>query len=457
MYRSCLRLSTRPARRSTSRWCESVGPGTSTASWISLTETSRLARARKKKTCSRVKWARALRSSTWLSLASSLASGSVGAPSSQASSRSRSSGRLRRRWSDGSPVSAGRSPSNHAEMPKPLLDRFTFFGRAGADAEQFAHQSACDQLHEDEIGHGDSAEEHEVRAREWHEAERSGQRGEGQDHADQHHEHRGHRQREARPAAQGIASGPDDEEDERLGRERLDEPTRLEQSFGGAKDPQQHPKREEVVDRADGPDHHHEPLDDPDVPPLRGPDEFFVDIVGGDGDLGEIVEEVVEQDLGRQHRQEGQEEERTRHAEHVAEVRAGPHQQVLHHVAEGPAALENSGVEDVQVAFKQDDVGSVLGDVDGGRDGHADVRRVDGRRVVDAVAQEADDVVATLEREDDAVFLRGGDAGEDGRLLSYRGESAVGHALDLVATDDAGTVEADVTAEVLGDKLVVAG
>src|SRR5213596_785035 len=133
MYRSCLRLSTRPARRSTSRWCESVGPGTSTASWISLTETSRLARARKKKTCSRVKWARALRSSTWLSLASSLASGSVGAPSSQASSRSRSSGRLRRRWSDGSPVSAGRSPSNHAEMPKRLFDRLTLFGRARID------------------------------------------------------------------------------------------------------------------------------------------------------------------------------------------------------------------------------------------------------------------------------------------------------------------------------------
>src|SRR5437667_12336320 len=76
MYRSCLRLSTRPARRSTSRWCESVGPGTSTASWISLTETSPLGRARKKKTCNRVKWASALRASTWLSLASSLASGS---------------------------------------------------------------------------------------------------------------------------------------------------------------------------------------------------------------------------------------------------------------------------------------------------------------------------------------------------------------------------------------------
>jgi Double zinc ribbon len=167
------------------------------------------------------------------------------------------------------------------------------------------------------------------------------------------------------------------------------------------------PVRERMVDRADGPDHHHEPPDDPDVPPLLGPDECIVDVVGGDRDLGEIVEEVVEQDLRRQHRQERQEEERARHAEHVAKVRAGPHQQVLHHVAEGPPALKNSGVEDAEVALEQDDVGSVLGDVDGGRDGHADVRGVDGRRVVDAVAQEADDVVATLEGEDDAVLLRG--------------------------------------------------
>jgi hypothetical protein len=64
-------------------------------------------------------------------------------------------------------------------------------------------------------------------------------------------------------------------------------------------------------------------------------------------------------------------------------------------------------MEDAQVPLEQDDVGRILGDVDGGRDGDADVCRVDGGRVVDAVTQEADDVVATLEGEDDPVFLRG--------------------------------------------------
>src|SRR5882672_5312618 len=76
MYRSSLRLSTRPARRSRSRWCDRVGPGISTSAWISPTDISRPARTRKKKTWSRLRWARALNASACSSLASSWASGS---------------------------------------------------------------------------------------------------------------------------------------------------------------------------------------------------------------------------------------------------------------------------------------------------------------------------------------------------------------------------------------------
>jgi transposase InsO family protein len=41
-------------------------------------------------------------------------------------------------------------------------------------------------------------------------------------------------------------------------------------------------------------------------------------------------------------------------------------------------------------------------------------------------------------------------------VLRYLSERAVGHALDLVATEDARTVEANLVADVLGDQLVVA-
>jgi hypothetical protein len=76
-----------------------------------------------------------------------------------------------------------------------------------------------------------------------------------------------------------------------------------------------------------------------------------------DRDLGEIVEEVVEEDLPRQHRQEGEEQHRARHAEHVAEVRAGAHQEVLHDVRKGLPALEDALVEDAQAALAEQDVG----------------------------------------------------------------------------------------------------
>src|SRR5438128_7763221 len=67
MYRSSFRLSTSPARRRMSRWWDRVGPGISTASWISPTDSAFPAFTRTKKTWSRLRCARALKASTWLS------------------------------------------------------------------------------------------------------------------------------------------------------------------------------------------------------------------------------------------------------------------------------------------------------------------------------------------------------------------------------------------------------
>ena len=115
---------------------------------------------------------------------------------------------------------------------------------------------------------------------------------------------------------------------------------------------------------------------------------LLVDVVGGDGQLAGVVEQVVEQDLRRQHRQERQEQRRAGGAEHVAEVARRPHQHVLDGVGEDPAALGDAVGEHVEVLLQQDDVGGVLGDVGAGVDRDADVGGVQGERVVDAVAEE---------------------------------------------------------------------
>ena len=111
-----------------------------------------------------------------------------------------------------------------------------------------------------------------------------------------------------------------------------------------------------------------------------------------------------------------------------------------------------------QAGLEQDDVGGVARDVDGAGDRDADVGGVQRRRVVDAVAEEADDVAAALERQDDAVLLRGRDAREHASSARRRGASA-GSLMRSSSPPSTicADVEADLRADVARDQLVVAG
>ena len=107
----------------------------------------------------------------------------------------------------------------------------------------------------------------------------------------------------------------------------------------------------------------------------------------GIGSLGQVVEQVVQQDLDRQHRQEGQNEGGSRHREHVPEVRARPHHHVFHDIAEGAPAFAHAALQHREIGLEQDDVGRILGDIHRRIDGDADIGGMQRRRVVDAVAQ----------------------------------------------------------------------
>ena len=183
--------------------------------------------------------------------------------------------------------------------------------------------------------------------------------------------------------------------------------------WAGVEDAQHDGEGEEVVDARDRAEEGHEAADQADVPLGGAGEQLLVDVVGRDRHLADVVEEVVEQDLRRQHRQEGEEQGGAGGGEHVAEVGRGAHQHVLDRVGEDAAALDDTVGDDAEVLVEQDDVGGVLGDVGGGVDGDADVGVVEGDRVVDAVAEEADVGAEAALREDDARLLLGGDAGED--------------------------------------------
>ena len=122
-----------------------------------------------------------------------------------------------------------------------------------------------------------------------------------------------------------------------LGQERFNEPAGLEkprQMFLllrsgrrrekiAAAEKEPHQCKGGVIEQgADRPDEEHEPLDVGDVPFQGVGDQFLVNVVGGNAGLGKIVEEIVGQDLHRQHRQKRQKAAGPDDAEHIAEIRA---------------------------------------------------------------------------------------------------------------------------------------
>jgi hypothetical protein len=139
------------------------------------------------------------------------------------------------------------------------------------------------------------------------------------------------------------------------------------------------------------------------------------------------------------------------------EVGARAHQDVLHDVGERPTPFPDPVVQDLEVPLEENQVRGILGHVDGVRDGDPNVGGVEGRGIVDAVAQEAHDVVVAFERKQDARLLRRGDAGEDVGPLGHRGQGRVGHAVQVLAENNLAGVEPDLGADVAGHELVVSG
>ncbi len=81
--------------------------------------------------------------------------------------------------------------------------------------------------------------------------------------------------------------------------------------------------------------------------------------------------------MSREQRQEGQKKRRPGHAEHVPEVSAGGHEDVLQRVGEGFTAFFHAFCEDAEIFFKEHDLCGLLGHVDGAVDRYAYVGGVD--------------------------------------------------------------------------------
>ena len=110
----------------------------------------------------------------------------------------------------------------------------------------------------------------------------------------------------ARPAPEEGATRPDYERNHEFGEQRRDEPAGAEQFGHRVEQPEERREGEEVEDGAQEAELDHEPTDEAHVPAARPIDELWIYAVIGDADGRDVGEEVVEQDLAREERQERQ-------------------------------------------------------------------------------------------------------------------------------------------------------
>ena len=163
----------------------------------------------------------------------------------------------------------------------------------------------------------------------------------------------------------------------------------------------------------------------------------------GDRHRRQIGKKVVEQDLLGQERQERDHQRQRRHADHVAEVRAGRREDVLQRVGKHAPPFVDRARQDRQVVLQKDEVGTLACDVHGSVHRDADIGRVQRRGIVDAVTEIANHVPRVAQRPDDAFLLAGVDFREDGGAVGDVPERLVVHLAQLGAGQDATGLEPD--------------
>src|SRR3972149_2089543 len=114
--------------------------------------------------------------------------------------------------------------------------------------QQPPHQSALDQLDEQQVGARHADEEGEVLSSGRRKAEWTGQWGEREGHANQDDQPGSAHKRGTWSAAQRVACGPYHEEDERLGSKGFDEPAGVKERFRGSEEREQDQEGQKIVD-----------------------------------------------------------------------------------------------------------------------------------------------------------------------------------------------------------------
>ncbi|SPY46298.1 Uncharacterised protein [Photobacterium damselae] len=193
------------------------------------------------------------------------------------------------------------------------------------------------------------------------------------------------------------------------------------------------------------------------IPLARLAQKLFVHFVPRQRKLGEIVHQVLNQQMNRQHRQERNKRAGHQYREDVAEVRTGGHIQVLNDIAERLTSFDHPFFQHHQILFQQNDIRCLFGDIRRAVDRNADVRIAQGWRIVDAVAEKADGVAIFLQRFQDARLLQRRQLREYRARFHFSLQFAISHRFNLGAGQNTVGIDAHFQANTRRNHRVIAG
>ncbi len=108
-------------------------------------------------------------------------------------------------------------------------------------------------------------------------------------------------------APERSPASADHEDNEGLRGKRFDEPAGSELGRVRVQEAEHYRERQEIEDGAEWTEEDHETADEAEIPRRRSGQHLLVDVIGRDRHLTAVVQQVVREDLHREHRQEFQE------------------------------------------------------------------------------------------------------------------------------------------------------
>lgn len=252
-----------------------------------------------------------------------------------------------------------------------------------------------DALDGEEISCNDKDHPEQVSSRQVNEAKGLTERNPGQHESNAEHEQSADDNgRGCAAFQQGHPLGAHDMHDKKLGCQADDEPTSLKESLVDgrirAESKPQYGKGQEIENGTDRSKNEHKSGNRFGRPRLWMGAEAFIYAIPGKKNLGDVVEEILHEELDGSHGQERKEEARHEYAENVAEIRAEGDFDVFEDVAGGGAALVDTGEQRFEVFPEHDDLGAFTSQVGTSIDDNAHIGFAQGIGVISTVAKKAD-------------------------------------------------------------------